>query len=111
MPKFTITSDSDYPQEVWGKSVEYATEAQVLEFAQKLRAAGNGDPIDALFPSTPSVGNACLIANALNFKSYVLPLRDGHWDETRYESDGSMEWVMIGTDGASSAPLITCCSP
>lgn len=52
---------------------ECATETALLEFANKLRAAGDADPLGALLPSTPGEEKACLIANALNFTSEVRP--------------------------------------
>lgn len=47
--------------------VPVATEEELLEFANKLRAAGAADPLDALMPSMPGDAERCLIANACNF--------------------------------------------
>jgi len=49
----------------------YATEEELLEFANKVRVAGGADPLDALVPSEPGNPRACLIANAVNFHSRV----------------------------------------
>jgi hypothetical protein len=51
--------------------IEFATEAELLEFANKIREAGGANPLDALMPSTPSDSKACLIAQALNFSCVV----------------------------------------
>lgn len=54
----------------------YAGERRLLNFANKLRAAGDADPLEALMPSKPSDSKACLIANAVNFKSSVTVIGD-----------------------------------
>lgn len=51
--------------------VEYATEDEVLEFANKVRQAGGANILKALLPSEPNVPSQCLIANALNFSCHV----------------------------------------
>lgn len=66
-----------------GNERQFATKAEVLEFANAVRKAGGGDVIDALFPSTPDDGTACLIANALNFECEV---RGNGWRRGGYES-------------------------
>ncbi len=59
-----------------------ASPAEVLEFANKVRAAGGGNPLDALMPAVPADPHACLIARNLNFDCYV-------------DANGSGgEWVM-----------------
>lgn len=60
-------------------SVEVATEAELLEFANKVRAAGGANILDALLPSEPSDPRACLIANALNFSCEVRSI--GSWPD------------------------------
>lgn len=67
---------------------KFATEARLLKFANKLRAAGDADPLDALMPSKPKESKACLIANAVNFRSAVWNI-DGTWP------DGSWKWHMV----------------
>lgn len=52
----------------------YLTEAELLEIANKIRAAGGGDPLEAFFPSYQGDENQCLIANALNFGCKVQPM-------------------------------------
>lgn len=67
MPKFTKLM---YGEDV---TFEYATEQELLAFANKLRAAGAADPLDALMPSRPGDTYECLIANACNFGCSVRP--------------------------------------
>lgn len=69
MPKFEIY-DEDSGNYV---ELEYATEEEVLEFANKLRAAGAAEPLDALMPSRRNDATECLIANACNFGCEVRP--------------------------------------
>lgn len=47
--------------------LSYATEDELLAFANKIRKAGGADALSALMPSVASSPSACLIANALNF--------------------------------------------
>lgn len=56
--------------------LEVATEAELLEFANAVRAAGAADALEALLPSRPSASNSCLIANALNFECLVDSFTD-----------------------------------
>lgn len=60
----------------------YATEAELLDFANKVREAGGGNPIEALFPSTVGNSSACLIANALNFDCQVDAVHEDVWTMT-----------------------------
>lgn len=62
---------------------DVATEEELLAFANKMRDAGDADPLESLLPSVPHQSNACLIANALNFSSTV--------DSLSYDDDG--QWV------------------
>lgn len=70
-----------------------ADETELLEFANKVREAGGADPLGALLPSVPGDETSCLIANALNFKSTVVPVPTS--DPGRYYEDGTKRWVMI----------------
>lgn len=79
---------------------EYAQEQEVLDFARALREAGNADTLDALMPSQQNNSESCLIANALNFKSAVLPLRDDPSQgifsvPPAAFDDQSVQWVMV----------------
>lgn len=67
MPKFI---------EHGGKEKWYATERQLLAFANKMREAGAADPLEALMPSKPKSPETCLIANALNFECSVHGVDD-----------------------------------
>ena len=44
---------------------------EVREFANKVREAGGGNPLDALMPAVPSDASQCLIAKNLNFNCVV----------------------------------------
>lgn len=57
-------------------SRKMATEAETLEFCNKVRAAGGGDALGALFESDPGDQMTCLIANGLNFDCCVRPVED-----------------------------------
>jgi hypothetical protein len=68
-----IYRDSDRPRPQFnGQS--YATEIELLDFANRLRKLGGANVIDAFMPSSPGQANACLIANALNFGASVSPV-------------------------------------
>lgn len=57
-----------------------ATFDQLLAFANKVREAGGGNPLDALMPSVPQDASQCLIARNLNFNCEVSGAdRDGRW--------------------------------
>jgi hypothetical protein len=61
---------------------ERASLEEVLEFANKVREAGGGNPLDALMPAIPEDPSACLIAKNLNFKC-------------RVETDEADQWIMV----------------
>jgi len=67
MPTFKYRTD----ERAEAVRVTYATETELLDFSNRVRQAGGGDALKALFPSTPSKSSACLIANALNFECRV----------------------------------------
>lgn len=48
-----------------------ATLEEVKEFANKVRKAGGGNPLDALMPAVPADSKNCLIAKNLNFNCEV----------------------------------------
>lgn len=50
---------------------ERATLNELLEFANKVRGAGGGNPLDALMPAVPQDSSQCLIAKNLNFNCKV----------------------------------------
>lgn len=50
---------------------ERATLSELLEFANKVREAGGGNPLDALMPAVPQDASQCLIAKNLNFNCKV----------------------------------------
>jgi len=55
-----------------------ATMDELLEFANAVREAGGGNPIDALMPAIPEDPTSCLIARNLNFNC-VVNAQDGAW--------------------------------
>lgn len=68
-------------------NVERASLEKVLEFANKVREAGGGNPLDALLPAVPADAQQCLIAKNLNFNCHV-------------RQDGENNWVMVVRDEA-----------
>ena len=67
-----------------------ATEEELLDFANKIRAAGGANVLEALLPSTPQDPHACLIANALNFGCRVDGLNSDQW---HMELPGSFDFA------------------
>lgn len=70
--------------EVAGYKLPVATEDELLEFANKLRQAGNASLLDSLLPSVKNDQRHCLIARNLNFDSVVVPELsvDGYADDS-----------------------------
>lgn len=54
-----------------------ATFEETLAFANEVRRAGGGTPLDALMPAVPTDSRQCLIAKNLNFNSKVEPSECG----------------------------------
>lgn len=50
---------------------------ELKKFANKVRKAGGGNPLDALMPAVPSDAHQCLIAKNLNFNCMVYPAIKG----------------------------------
>lgn len=50
----------------------YATVEELLTFANLVREAGGGNPIDAVMPAVPSDPHQCLVAKNLNFNCIVM---------------------------------------
>lgn len=75
-----------------------ATIEETLAFANAVREAGGGNPLDALMPAVPSDPSQCLIAKNLNFNCRVSGLEeeDLHGDSipATYED----AWVMLFGD-------------
>lgn len=71
-----------------------ATEEALLEFANKLRKAGAADPLESLLPSYQGNSEACLIANALNFKSEIRPDLFARKSVNTQNIDGN-QWAML----------------
>jgi hypothetical protein len=65
-----------------------ATLEEVHQFANAVREAGGGNPIDALMPAVPVSGQECLIAKNLNFNCSVFQI----------EHLLSARWAMILDD-------------
>lgn len=82
-----LYNNSHHPVEV-----DVATEAELLEFANKVREAGGANILEALLPSKKGMPSTCLIANALNFSCQVKGYHDNNRE--RHE-DGSYLWGMF----------------
>lgn len=70
-----------------------ATLDELFEFANKVREAGGGNPLDALMPAVPEDMSQCLIAKNLNFNCGV--------NSHRTSADGSpvrLRWHMSVAD-------------
>lgn len=67
-----------------------ATLAELHIFANKVREAGGGNPIDALMPAVPQDSQQCLIAKNLNFNCEVKGTDGYAWPDD--------DWVMELTD-------------
>lgn len=67
-----------------------ATLAELHIFANKVREAGGGNPIDALMPAVPQDSTQCLIAKNLNFNCEVKGADGYDWPRD--------DWVMELTD-------------
>lgn len=61
-------------------TTQRASLAELTKFANKVREAGGGNPLDALMPAVPGNSERCLIAKNLNFNCFVdSPYDDGWW--------------------------------
>lgn len=98
MPTFTM-HDKRYP-------IEYATENEVLSFANALRRAGGANALDALMPSVQSSPGACLVANALNFGCSIVP--EGNSDSLRGEYEQWVMYVPNSVDVEAVAGAVNC---
>jgi hypothetical protein len=72
-----------------------ATLEEVLDFANKVRKAGGGNPLDALMPAVPEDESQCLIAKNLNFNCRV----EGSTADVREKSEQDAPWSMYVEDG------------
>lgn len=72
-----------------------ATIEETLAFANAIREAGGGNPLDALMPAVPSDPSQCLIAKNLNFNCRVAGLEedDVHGELIPAAYEGA--WVML----------------
>ena len=70
---------------------ERATLSELHEFANAVREAGGGNPIDALMPAVPEDTSKCLIARNLNFNCEVMGADD-------YGVEDEDAWVMATDD-------------
>lgn len=64
--------------------VPTASDEEVLDFCNKVRAAGGANPLDALVPDCyPEDASQCLVARSLNFSCEVSPKKSNktvsHW--------------------------------
>lgn len=86
-----------------GDYKEVATEEELLEFANAIRAAGGADVLEALLPSVPKRAGQCLIANALNFSCEVRGLGS---ETTTFDDGVSYRWGMFLPHNITSAQLV-----
>ena len=56
-----------------------ASLGELKKFANAVRDAGGGNPLDALMPAVPEDSTQCLIAKNLNFNCSVTAGNDGAW--------------------------------
>ena len=80
----------------YGLEYKYATEQEVLDFANKVREAGGGEVIDELLPAYAGAPNQCLIAKALNFDCSVYPTGniDGVYPTGNIDDPATSFWIM-----------------
>jgi hypothetical protein len=71
---------------------ERATLEELLEFANKVRAAGGGKPLQALMPSVPQDPETCLIARNLNFECSVDD-SGSHYFSPQQKENAGYEWT------------------
>ena len=76
------------------RDVPVATQEELLEFCNKFRQAGGGDPITALLPGVQMDAEACLIASNMNFNCFV----DGLWDDENTWTIDLDRWDENGHD-------------
>lgn len=67
---------------------------ELLEFANAVREAGGGNPLDALMPAVPEDQTQCLIAKNLNFNCVVNGIGGYHKNLDTGELVGSGFWGM-----------------
>jgi hypothetical protein len=73
---------------------ERASLQELLDFANKVRAAGGGNPLDALMPATPLDTQKCLIAKNLNFNCEVKGAGDSKILAGAIDEDDAVcEWL------------------
>lgn len=95
-------------------TVDVATEAELLAFANDVRQAGGAAPLAALLPGVQAQPNACLITNALNFSSTVSLFVRGGWayhgsSPSETWPSGAWKWVMTLVDLATIAKISEAC--
>lgn len=81
-----------------GHTTDVATEEELLDFANQVRAAAGADLLEALLPGRISRANSCLVATNLNFKCSVETYRPRQRAAAgaiieRWRS-GAWKWVM-----------------
>jgi hypothetical protein len=74
-------------------STPRASFERLQEFANEVRKAGGGNPIDAIAPAVPEDSSKCLVARNLNFNCSVLgmPYR---YTSDRIDEISDEDWVM-----------------
>ena len=90
MPSFKFNSGGAEAAHLKGRMAPYASEEELLDFANRLRACGGANALEALIPSVPRHPEQCLIANALNFSCDVRPL-----SRKAHPNGVGIQWVMV----------------
>lgn len=84
--------------------LEYLSEQELIDLANRVRNAANGDPIDSLQPSRCGKPKECLIATALNFQSSIWPKTHIPWNEQ--EVSGARDIWAMSVDDEDTAKAI-----
>lgn len=75
-----------------------ASLGETLEFANKVRKAGGGSPLDALLPGIGGQPKSCLIARALNFSCQIETASVPGVDIASVSAGHFLPWVMFVKD-------------
>jgi len=84
-----------------------ATLNEVLDFANKVREAGGGNPLDALMPAVPQDSSQCLIARNLNFNCevYGSSYQGERFLSDRHGYNTDEFWSMFVDDGDTAQKI------
>lgn len=77
-----------------------ASMKELHAFANRVREAGGGNPIDALMPAVPKDSTQCLIAKNLNFNCVVAG-----WGINAQDEAKGIEWSMTVEDESTAQKI------